>query len=126
MAVKQREYLLTVDEFNRPGVVEGTEAIGVLLMRLILLNPGSDPLHPLMGVGIENYRYALNRLDELQQRILDQINVYLPEFTDVEIEMKPIEENKTCNIEITIENTVFIYDSSVAPIPITLTDIKSN
>ena len=60
--IKEREYLLSVTPLKRPKVLEGEEAIAMDLLRLILLNPGSDPLHPDMGVGIINYRYAMGKL----------------------------------------------------------------
>ena len=34
--------------------------------------------------------------------------------------------DKVCNIEITIGDTVYVYDSKTAPIPIVLDDIKNN
>jgi hypothetical protein len=72
-----------------------------------------------MGVGIINYRYAMGKLDELRQRVTDQIATYLPCFPagNVEIHITP---NKLCNILITIDDTVYTYDSSEAPIPITI------
>ena len=126
MSVRQREYLFNINNFNKPEKVEGTEAIGLLLIRLILLNPGSDPLHPDMGVGLINYRYALNRTDELKDRIDEQIATYMPEFSNAQVEIVEITSEKVCNIEITIGDTTYVYDSTVAPIPISLDDIKSN
>ena len=125
MAVRQREYLFAVDKLSRPLVVEGKEAIGTLLVRLILLNPGSDPLKPEMGVGIENYRFALNRLDELQERIQDQIKTYLPDFSNAEVNIVEITSKKVCNIEITVDDVTYVYDSTVAPVPISLTDVTN-
>lgn len=126
MAVQQREYLFSVNQLNKPEQVEGTEAIGMLLMRLILLNPGSSHLHPDMGVGIERYRFALNKLDELKNVIDYQIRTFLPNFQSANVEIKEIASTKMCNIEITIDDVTYVYDSSIAPIPISLEDIKSN
>ena len=125
MAVRQREYLFAVDKLSHPLKVEGKEAIGTLLVRLILLNPGSDPLKPEMGVGIENYRFALNRLDELRERIQDQIRTYLPDFSNAEVEIVEITSKKVCNIEITVDDVTYVYDSTVAPVPISLTDVTN-
>ena len=44
-----KEYLLSVNNFNEPAALEGKQAIGLLLVRLILMEPGTDPLHPDMG-----------------------------------------------------------------------------
>ena len=53
--VKEREYLMSVNKINEPVVETEQRAIALLLLRLILLEPGSDPLHPDMGVGITKY-----------------------------------------------------------------------
>ena len=89
------------------------------LLRLILLNPGSDPLHPDMGVGIINYRYAMGKLDELKERVQDQIKTYLPCYPAGEVKIVITPEH-LCNIEITINEVVYTYDSSNAPVPIRL------
>lgn len=117
--VKEREYLLTVNEFNQPEVLEKQTAIAMLLMRLILLNPGSDPLHPDMGVGIINYRYAMGRLDELKQRVVNQISTYLPYFPSGNVEIEIVGDHY-CDILITIEDTIYRYSSQESPIPITI------
>ena len=117
--ILEREYTLSITPLNRPEVLKNQEAIAMLLLRLILLNPGSDPLHPEMGVGIINYRYAMGKLEELKKRVEDQVATYLPCFPagNVEIDITP---TKLCNILITIDDTVYTYDSNEAPIPITL------
>lgn len=122
--VKQREYLLSVNMYNEPAKAEEKAAIALLLIRLILLDPGSDPLHPDMGVGIRKYRYALNQLDELQKRIEDQVAQYLPEYQQATVALIRTPD-KLCNIEITMDNVTYVYDSSIAPIPISLEDIKN-
>ena len=124
MAVRQREYLLSVNIYNEPAKADQQSAIALLLIRLILLEPGSDPLHPLMGVGIRKYRYALNQLEELQKRIEDQIATYLPEYQNATVALIRTPD-KLCNIAITIDDVTYVYDSSIAPIPISLEDVQS-
>ena len=124
MSVKKREYMLSIDNLSKPKVLKDSEAIAHLLIRLLLLNPGSNPLHPDMGVGLENYRYCIGKLDELEERIKDQMTTYLPEFSYSEVRIVEITAQKICNIEITIGNTVYIYDSSTMPIPLSLEDFS--
>lgn len=124
MAIKQREYLFTVNRFREPQVVTGKTAIAVSLIRLILLQPGSDPLHPEMGVGLKNYRYSLSQLEELQERIQEQIETYLPDYQASQVAIIQNTKDKICNIEITIDDIVYVYDSTTAPIPITLADLS--
>lgn len=123
MAVKQREYLFSVNEFNEPKKVENKSAIALLLVRLIMMDPGSDPLHPDMGVGIRNYRYSADNLEDLRSRVQTQIETYLPEFQNVNVAIIRTPD-KVCNIEISIDDITYVYDSSTAPIPITLDDVK--
>ena len=120
--VKEREYLMSVNKINEPVVERKQRAIALLLLRLILLDPGSDPLHPNMGVGIRKYRFSVNTLEELRSRISDQISTYLPDFLASEINIV-INSDRTCNVEITIDDTIYTYDSKTAPVPITLTDM---
>lgn len=117
--IKEREYLLSVNEFNEPVILSEQQSIAMLLMRLILLNPGSDPLHPDMGVGIINYRYAMGRLEELKQRVSDQISTYLPCYPSSNVDIEIIGDHY-CDIVITINDTIYRYSSAEAPIPITL------
>lgn len=121
--IKEREYLLSTDAFKTPKVLKNQEAIAMLLLRLILLDPGSDPLHPDMGVGIRQYRYAMGREEELKTRIREQMNQYLPCFPAGNVELE-VTSDKLINIKITIDDVVYVYDSTEAPVPITLEDAK--
>ena len=123
--IKEREYLLSTTALNQPEVYEKQQAIAMLLMRLILLNPGSNPLHPEMGVGIVNYRYAMGRLDELKDRVKQQIETYLPCFPagNVEIQINP---DNTCDIVITIDDNQYRYSSKEAPVPITIDSVAED
>ena len=38
------EHLLTTDEFNKPKVVDGKDAIAKKLLTLLTMNPGTDML----------------------------------------------------------------------------------
>lgn len=124
MAVKRKEYMLSVNNLSKPKVVEGQEAIANLLIRLLLLNPGSDPLHPDMGVGLENYRFCIGRIDELEENIKNQIQGFLPEFAFSKVQVVEITAQKICNIEITIGDTIYVYDSSTMPIQLSLDDFS--
>lgn len=117
MAFKTREYLLSVDSFKKPEVLTGQQAVCMMLLHLIVLDPGSDPLHPDMGVGIRNYRYAFGRLDELKQRVHNQIMQYLPIYSDAIVNIE-ITDTKLCNITIDIDGDTYVYDSSEVEYPI--------
>ena len=121
--VKQREYLLGINSFNKPATVEGPYAICTLLMELILMEPGSNPLKPEMGVGIKNYRYARDGASKLINAIQNQISQYIPEFNTVQVELEELTASKLLNIRINIDGTTYVYDSTTAPVPITLSDL---
>jgi hypothetical protein len=125
--VKQREYLLTVDEFSNPQIVEGKSAIALLLSRLIILEPGSDPLHPDMGVGIKKYRFNSDKdvLTKIRDDISKQIDTYLPTFQGSEIEIS-LSDEKILNINITVGDTTYVYTSEVETPISTIADLKAN
>ena len=117
--LKEKEYLLSIDEFKTPRSMSHQQAIASLLLRLILLNPGADPLHPEMGVGITRYRYAMGKLEELKRRVADQIQTYLPDYPAGKVDIE-ITEDRLCNIMIYIDDNVYVYDSTQAPVPISI------
>ena len=122
MSIKNRECSFSVDKFNKPVVVNDQVAIGTRLMELIMMEPGDDPLHPDMGVGLRTFRYGINNLEELRSRVQSQIETYLPFYQNVNIAIIQTPD-KVCNIEISIGDMRFIYDSNNTSKPITLDDI---
>lgn len=119
-----RDYLLDFDRFNKPKIFNDTQAIASLLTRLILLEPGTNPLFPEMGVGIvSRYRYTTeDQKYQLSEDIKNQINTYLPEALCTNVKLSYNIE-KELYIEITVDNTIFIYKSNEKN-PLTLEDIK--
>lgn len=120
-----KEYLLTTDEFRNPKSISGPLAMGVLITRLLLLIPGTNPRHPDMGVGLPTYRFILeSEMSILQSRIRDQINTYLPSnyrgSTKINL---TINDNKYLVITIVVDGTSYIYDTEDTDSPIQLSDI---
>ena len=112
MAKLEQEMLLSVDSFRKPTVLEGKEAIGILLVRLIQLEPGTIASRPKMGVGLlSNYRYCdENKALELQDHIRDQIRTYLPEYQGVQVVTKLNPGGKLV-IDITIDKVLYRYET---------------
>lgn len=121
MAIREREYIAAVDSFRRPEVKKEKEAIAMLLLRLLLLNPGSDPLHPDMGVGITRYRYGMNTLPQLEDRIDKQLRTYLPCFPSAEVKLE-VTDDRLLIVNITVNDTIYIFDSNDIS-PITIDDV---
>lgn len=124
MATERKEYLLTANRFKKPESITGKHAEALLLLKLILQDPGTDPLHPDMGVGIQQWRYGMGTLEELRKRTQTQINTYLPFLVGAKVNII-VQKDKTCNIEIYHEDMIYVYESATAPVPITLSDIAN-
>ena len=72
-----KEYHFDVNDFKEPRETTGRKAIGVLIVRLLLLEPGTDPNRPEMGVGlVSKYRYMfptrLSRSEEHTSELQSQ------------------------------------------------------
>lgn len=120
-----REYLLDLDPFKKPKIIGDKEALAALLVRLILLEPGTNPLYPEMGVGlVSKYRFLQPGEDsDLKEAIQQQVAIYLPAANMQDITLT-YNDDKTVNIEMVINDMTFIYDSSLL-VPITLQDIST-
>lgn len=118
-----REYLLSMDNFGRSKILKDEEAIAALLTRLILLEPGTNPLMPSMGVGIvSKYRYLFaDQAPQLKKDIEDQINTFLPEAYCTNVDLIYNKDNSV-DIAITVDDTIFMYESKKLA-PITLQDL---
>ena len=119
---EEKDYLMSVDMFNNPATVSGDRAQALKIVRLILMNPGSDPLHPEMGVGLKQFRYSLNTkgskaLEELKIKTEKQIEQYLPHLKLKSGINFTITADHTLSIEISLNNTMFIYspDDTIYP-----------
>ncbi len=119
-----RDYLLDVDNFDKPMVLNDKAAIAALLTRLILLEPGTNPLFPTMGVGlVSKYRYLYHDAEsQLKDDIQNQIATFLPQARCTNVNLI-YNDDKTVDIEITVDDTVYVYQSNKM-IPITLESMK--
>ena len=116
MGQLEQEMLISVDNFKKPKVLQGKEAIGILLVRLIQLEPGTYPSRPKMGVGLlSNYRYCdEGKALELQDHIKEQIRTYLPEYQGVRVATK-LNANGVLVIDITIDQVLYRYETETQP-----------
>ena len=67
-----KEYSLSINNFNNPDELKRADAACLLIMRLILLTPGTIQTHPEMGVGlITKYRFMYDtELQNLKKVII--------------------------------------------------------
>lgn len=102
--VDDTEPLLSVDKYYKPLVAKDFDYTTLLLVRLILLEPGTIQTHPDCGVGlVSKFRYS-NDVDirKLQNRIQEQITKYLPQFSFARIRCEL--EGKVIKIYITADD----------------------
>lgn len=106
--VDKTEPLLSVDKYYKPLVAKDENYVTLLLVRLILLEPGTFQTHPDCGVGlVSKFRYATDvDMVELQKRIKDQIMLYLPQYSLVNVKCE-LGDNKTGD-----EKVIKIYITS--------------
>lgn len=116
MAKLQQEPVLSIDSFNKPKILEGKEAIGTLLVRLIQLEPGTIPSRPTMGVGLlSNYRYCdEQKALRLQDHIKEQIRVFLPHYQGVRVSTY-LNDDKSLIIDIIIDEVLYRYETEQQP-----------
>lgn len=75
-----KEYVLKTDNKYQPVILTDKEAKYTLIIRLLLMEPGTIQTHPEMGVGlVSRYRYSdVSNLMNLQKDIDNQMTKYLP------------------------------------------------
>lgn len=75
-----KEYVLKTDNKYQPVILTDKEAKYTLIIRLLLMEPGTIQTHPEMGVGlVSRYRYSdASNLMNLQKDINNQMTKYLP------------------------------------------------
>ena len=118
------EYLMSVDEFYSPRIAKNNDAIYILLIRLLQLEPGSIQTHPEMGVGIvSKYRFAEaeSAIEELKTNITHQISTYLPELVGVQVNVYT--KNKVLFVEIEANNTLYKFEVNEDSDRVTLSDL---
>lgn len=109
--VDDTEPLLSVDKYYKPLVAKDLDYTTLLLVRLILLEPGTIQTHPDCGVGlVSKFRYSNNvEMSDLETRIKEQITKYLPQFSLARVRCELDADMKVIKIYITSnEINVFV------------------
>lgn len=101
------ECVMKTTEFNKPKVLMDRDAIYTLLIRLALLEPGTNQQHPEMGLGLRS-KYRNSFASNLANLISDykkQIETYLPEYKLADI--KGSVKDHTLFLEVSIDDMVY-------------------
>ena len=108
------EYLLSVDNYNKPKKVSGKKAEYYAILKLLLTNKGTNPLFPDMGVGlVQRYRYmSEDDLSILEEETKDQITRYLPELLINEVNFQIIDGELNITVSSSETKTNYTYTAS--------------
>lgn len=91
----KKELLLDFDMFQRPAVREDMTALAQVIQNLIIIEKGTYPNQPELGVGIANYLFELGdnvTIESLSAEIEDQVDKFInPVDFDIQIDAKIIE-----------------------------------
>lgn len=93
--VSLKEYTLDVNTYGTPLDYKNFNALGTLIMRLILLEPGTITHSPKMGVGlISKYRYMQSdKLDAFVNEVKNQIKDYIDPTAVVDMDVNITDQN---------------------------------
>lgn len=116
------ESVLSMNDFGEPKILKNTDAIGIMIIRLLILNKGSLELHPNMGIGlIENYRHSFSdNLSKLETEIENQVFKYITK-TPTNVDLNLV--NNILYISIYIDNKRYIFNFNTENNSIKLSDL---
>lgn len=108
------EHVFTTSVFNRPLVLKDKDAILTIIVRIILMDPGTYDMIPEAGVGlVKRYRYLnSDNIPQLENDIRDQIDRFLPYFRNVSCRLT-LTNDKILYIELDLDDDTFRFKSNV-------------
>ena len=117
----QKEIVMESDSFNNPIYREGLESLAQVIQNLIIIEKGTYPNQPDLGVGIANYLFEildLTTISEMKNNIEDQIDKFINHpYINVQVDIKKLEDldkvkSNTLGIIVTLINTVTNSETS--------------
>lgn len=117
-----QEPLMSINKYDKPKILKNEDATYMVLMRLLLLDPGSIQSHPRMGVGIvTKWRYSdMETLKDIELEIEKQISTFLPHLIASKVEVLPNpQRNGEILIKITINNVVYAFETDNTELKLT-------
>lgn len=104
------ELFLDVDMFNKPVVMTDLEALAQVIQRLVLIEKGTYPNHPDIGVGISNYLFEIadtSTLNDIEYEINNQIEKFI-DVSEINIDVKCSMEKSTNRVNNKTDNILVI------------------
>ena len=99
------EYLLDVDKRQQPKVFTKYEGDRINVFRLIMLEPGTFPTHPTLGVGLVS-RWRLRDVDTIKSSLAStieaQLKDFMPQLIDPQVTVTIVNNNNKNIINISV------------------------
>lgn len=113
MALQQYQRIelgFDLDDFNKPISYSGIDAWVHQIMQLCMLDPGSIPSNPTIGIGITRYEFLLeDDRRKLCNEINRQVPLFYPDMPFTEVTVEASQESS----DVLYLVTSFTYDGSV-------------
>lgn len=113
MALQQYQRIelgFDLDDFNKPISYSGVDAWVHQIMQLCMLDPGSIPSNPTIGIGITRYEFLLeDDRRKLCNEINRQVPLFYPDMPFTEVTVEASQESS----DVLYLVTSFTYDGSV-------------
>ena len=113
MALQQYQRLelgFDLDDFNKPISYSGVDAWVHQIMQLCMMDPGSIPSNPTIGIGITRYEFLLeDDRRKLCNEINRQVPLFYPDMPFTEVTVEVSQESS----DVLYLVTSFTYDGSV-------------
>ena len=99
------EYLLDVDKRHQPKVFTKYEGARINVFRLIMLEPGTFPTHPTLGVGLVS-RWRFRDVDTIKSSLAStieaQLKDFMPQLIDPQVTVTIVNNNNKNIINISV------------------------
>ena len=99
------EYLLDVDKRHQPKVFTKYEGDRINVFRLIMLEPGTFPTHPTLGVGLVS-RWRFRDVDTIKSSLAStieaQLKDFMPQLIDPQVTVTIVNNNNKNIINISV------------------------
>lgn len=99
------EYLMDVDKRQQPKVLRKYEGDRINVFRLIMVEPGTYPTHPTLGVGLVS-RWRFRDIDTIKSSLAStieaQLKDFMPHLIDPQVTVTIVNNNNKNIINISV------------------------
>lgn len=99
------EYLMDVDKRQQPKVFSKYEGDRINVFRLIMVEPGTYPTHPTLGVGLVS-RWRFRDIDTIKSSLAStieaQLKDFMPHLIDPQVTVTIVNNNNKNIINISV------------------------